>query len=241
MIKNRVRSLLTTGALTLTAVLAAQTAATSETASAVASGPLSPAAPTALSAPSTSLVPRPAPAGDDGWCPVVHDPLFAAADRSVDVERITPEPSYRRTCGELFRSDGRAPAVVFQEGFQPKAAQDGQYDLAAYVLKNQPSPFVSTTYDHDLYKQWKPGFNYYVDAPGGIDVNATIGDTHKWADQHEVAFPGGLARRFIVGACPVDKATKDEDLAGCVRNPYYVPWRGIPAPRPFAPVLLPAG
>ncbi|SFE50015.1 hypothetical protein SAMN05216251_103317 [Actinacidiphila alni] len=227
MIKNRVRSLFATGALTLTAVIAAQTAATPQTASAT------PAVPGATG--SASFTPA------AGWCPVVHDPLFAAADRSVDIDRVTPEPSYRHTCEELYRSDGRAPGVVFEEGFQPKAAQTGQYDLAAYVLKNQPSPFVSTTYDHDLYKQWKPGFNYYVDAPGGIDVNATIGDTHKWADQHEVAFPGGLDRRFIVGACPVDKATKDEDLSGCVRNPYYVPWRGIPAALPAAPVLLPAG
>lgn len=223
MIKNRVRSLLAAGALTLTAVLAAQTAATPESASAEGGSPR----------------PLVAPAAAGGFCPVVHDPLFAAADRGVDVERITPEPSYRHSCEELFRSDGRAPGLVFEEGFQPKAPRDGQYDLAAYVLKNQPSPFVSTSYDHDLYKQWRPGFNYYVDAPGGIDVNATIGDTHKWADQHEVAFPGGVDRRFIVGACPVDKATKTEDLAGCVRNPHYLPWRGIPAQQPAAPVLPP--
>jgi hypothetical protein len=229
MIKNRVRSLLATGALTLTAVLAAQTAATPETASATG---------TAGGSAPRPLVP---PAASDGWCPVVHDPLFAAADRSVEIDRVTPEPSYRHSCEELYRSDGRAPDLVFKEGFQPKAPRDGQYDLAAYVLKNQPSPFVSTSYDHDLYKQWRPGYNYYVDAPGGIDVNATIGDTHKWADQHEVAFPGGVDRRFIVGACPVDKATKTEDLSGCVRNPNYLPWRGIPAQRPTAPMLTPVG
>jgi hypothetical protein len=237
MIKNRVRSLLAAGALTLTAVLAAQTAATPEPASAAPR-----AASQGLPAPLVPAPLAPAAATDaGGWCPVVHDPLFAAADHDVDIDRITPRPSYRRGCEELYRSDGRAPAVVFDEGFRPKAAHDGQYDLAAYVLKNQPSPFVSTSYDHDLYKQWKPGFNYYVDAPGGIDVNATIGDTHKWADQHEVAFPGGLDRRFIVGACPVDKATKDEDLSGCVRNPYYLPWRAIPARQPVAPVLMPLG
>ena len=78
------------------------------------------------------------------------------------------------------------------------------YDIEKYVLVNQPSPYVSTTYDHDLYKTWyKSGYNYYIDAPGGVDVNKTIGDTHKWADQVEVAFPGGIARQYIIGVCPV--------------------------------------
>lgn len=221
MIMNRVRSLAAAGALTLTAVLATQTSSGAAT-----------AAPT--------RAPE-APAAAADFCPVVHDPLFAAADRSVDVHRIVPDPpTYRSTCGELYRADGRAPAVVFHDGFQPKAPQDGQYDLAAYVEVNQPSPFVSTSYDHDLYKQWKSAYNYYIDAPGGIDVNATIGDTHKWAAQHEVAFAGGIDRRFVVGACPVDKATKSEVLSGCVRNPFYTPWRLIPAPEPQGPELLPA-
>lgn len=221
MIMNRVRSLAAAGALTLTAVLATQTSSGAAT-----------AAPTRASE---------APAAAADFCPVVHDPLFAAADRSVDVHRIVPDPpTYRRTCGELYRADGRAPAVVFHEGFQPKAPQDGQYDLAAYVEVNQPSPYVSTSYDHDLYKQWKSAYNYYIDAPGGIDVNATIGDTHKWAGQHEVAFAGGIDRRFVVGACPVDKATKSEVLSGCVRNPFYTPWRLVPAPEPQGPELLPA-
>jgi hypothetical protein len=158
-------------------------------------------------------------------CPVVGDRLYAAADRSVDVARITPEPSYRTNCKQLYRADGRGPEVIFEQGFHPKAPQDGQYDIEKYVLVNQPSPFVSTTYDHDLYKQWKSAWNYYVDAPGGIDVNETIGDTHKWAAQVEVAFPGGIARDFIVGACPVDKETKREIMSECQDNPNYLPWR----------------
>lgn len=159
-------------------------------------------------------------------CPRVHDHLFAAADRRVDVARITPSPSWRINCKQLYRADGRPPSVVFEEGFQPRATVDGQYDLEQYVLVNQPSPYVSTTYDHDLYKTWwKSGWNYYIDAPGGVDVNQTIGDTHKWASQVEVAFPGGIARSFIVAVCPVDKATKTEIMNECQDNPHYEPWR----------------
>ncbi|ONK11067.1 ADP-ribosyltransferase [Streptomyces sp. MP131-18] len=158
-------------------------------------------------------------------CPSVQDPLYAAATRDVDVDRISPAPAHRTDCRQLYRAENRSPAVIFEEGFRPKDV-NGQYDLEAYVLKNQPSPFVSTTYDHDLYKEWgRAKYNYYVDAPGGIDVNATIGDQHRWADQVEVAFPGGIDRSFIVGACPVDRTTDTEIMAECVDNPHYEPWR----------------
>ncbi|WP_317852573.1 ADP-ribosyltransferase [Streptomyces venezuelae] len=167
-----------------------------------------------------------APAAPANSCPRVTDHLFPAADPRVDLTRITPSPSWRINCKQLYRADSRPPAVVFEEGFHPRDTVNGQYDLEQYVLVNQPSPYVSTTYDHDLYKTWwKSGWNYYIDAPGGVDVNQTIGDTHKWASQVEVAFPGGIARSFIVGVCPVDKTTKTEIMEKCQDNPHYQPWR----------------
>ncbi|MEV0641157.1 ADP-ribosyltransferase [Streptomyces sp. NPDC050619] len=179
---------------------------------------------TAATVPETALTTAPTKAAAPA-CPLFDDPVKAAADRRVDVERITPEPVWRTTCGTLYRSDGRGPDIVFEEGFQPKNVIDGQYDIEKYVLVNQPSPYVSTSYDHDLYKTWwKSGYNYYIDAPGGVDVNKTIGDTHKWADQVEVAFPGGIARQYIIGVCPVDKKTKTEIMSDCESNPYYAPW-----------------
>ncbi|MGW4027799.1 ADP-ribosyltransferase [Streptomyces sp. NPDC004838] len=177
----------------------------------------------AAAAPSTRTAAlKAAPANS---CPKVDDRLFAAADRRVDIDRITPEPSWRADCLQLYRTDGRGPEIVFEQGFHPKAPLDGQYDIEKYVLVNQPSPYVSTTYNHDLYKSWRNGWNYYIDAPGGVDVNKTIGDTHKYADQVEVAFPGGVAREFIVGVCPVDKAAKVEIMNECQDNPHYKPWR----------------
>ncbi|MCW8379337.1 ADP-ribosyltransferase [Streptomyces justiciae] len=179
---------------------------------------------TAATAPAKATAPTKAPTTPD--CKVqFDDPIKAAADRSVDVSRITPEPVWRKSCGTLYRSDGRGPEIVFAEGFKPKDVVNGQYDIEKYVLVNQPSPYVSTTYDHDLYKTWwKSGYNYYIDAPGGVDVNKTIGDTHKWADQVEVAFPGGIARKYIIGVCPVNKTTKVEIMSGCQSNPHYEAW-----------------
>ncbi|CAL9448928.1 ADP-ribosyltransferase [Streptomyces sp. ICN988] len=202
MITTRLRRRTAAAVLSLAAVLAT-TAAT---------------APTAAPAPSAAVQAAPA-------CPQFDDKTKAAADRGVDVDRITPEPVWRTTCGTLYRSDSRGPQVVFEEGFHAKDVENGQYDVEKYVLVNQPSPFVSTTYDHDLYKTWyKSGYNYYIDAPGGIDVNKTIGDTHKWADQVEVAFPGGIQRKYIIGVCPVDRQTKTEIMSECESNPHYQPW-----------------
>ncbi|MCX4830070.1 hypothetical protein OG746_15155 [Streptomyces sp. NBC_01016] len=168
-------------------------------------------------------------------CPVVPDRLYAAIDR-VPLERISPDPEYRNDCQTLYRADGRAPAVIFKEGFEAKDVTTGQYDLEQYVLKNQPSPFVSTTRDHDLFKKWTKwmrggAYNYYIDAPNGIDVNETIGDTHKYADQVEVAFPGGVASRFVIGACPINKETNTESMSDCVSNPGFRPVTAATAAR----------
>ncbi|MFI7006375.1 ADP-ribosyltransferase [Streptomyces sp. NPDC050145] len=190
---------------------------------AAASSSAAPTATAAATLPRATVLAAAAPA-----CPVVEDKLYAAVVRPVPLEKITPEPVFRKDCKTLYRADGRAPDSIFKEGFRPRDTVNGQYDLEKYVLANQPSPFVSTTYDHDLYKTWakwlKPGaYNYYIDAPNGIDVNRTIGDTHKYADQVEVAFPGGVASRFIIGACPIDKQTRTEIMSGCESNPAYQP------------------
>lgn len=205
MIATRLRRRFVAAVLSLGAVLAT-TAATTPT------------------APSPTTTGSAAPAKAAPACPRFDDKIKAAADRRVDIDRITPAPAWRTTCGTLWRNDNRAPETIFEEGFLPRDVVNGQYDIEKYVLVNQPSPYVSTTYDHDLYKTWKSRYNYYIDAPGGIDVNKTIGDTHKWADQVEVAFPGGIARQYVIGACPVDKPTRTELLDDCVSNPYYRPW-----------------
>ncbi|MGW6911284.1 ADP-ribosyltransferase [Streptomyces sp. NPDC054940] len=223
MITTRLRRRAAAAVLSLSAVLATTAATAPETTrTSAADLPATVAATVAKAAPALAPAAAPAPAA----CPVQYDDkVKAAVDRRVDVDRISPDPAWRTTCGTLYRADGRGPEIVFQEGFKPKDVVNGQYDLEQYVLVNQPSPYVSTTYDHDLYKKWwKSGWNYYIDAPGGIDVNQTIGDTHKWADQVEVAFPGGVDRKYIVGVCPVNKTTKVEIMSGCQSNPHFEAW-----------------
>ncbi|WP_033345679.1 ADP-ribosyltransferase [Catenuloplanes japonicus] len=157
-------------------------------------------------------------------CPIVKDKKKAATDRTVVLSRITPKPAWRVSCGTLYRSDNRGPDIIFPHGFSARDVKGGTYDVEDYVLLNQPSPYVSTSYDHDLYKNWASGFHYYIDAPGGLDVNKTIGDQHIYANEVEVAFPGGIKTEYIIGVCPVDKATKTEIMSDCESNPAYKPW-----------------
>lgn len=166
------------------------------------------------------------PPKDFDAIPAGPDPLYAAVDDEVAVDRLTPDPHYRTDCRPVHRADRRAPEVIFAQGFAAKDVHNGQYDIRSYVLKNQPSPFVSTSYRDDLYKEWKSPYYYFLDAPGGIDVNATIGDDHQYAEQEEVAFPGGIMSRFIEKGCPVDRQTLKLVKDKCVENPNFEPWRG---------------
>lgn len=165
------------------------------------------------------------------WCPVVPDRLYAAADTGVDLDRIRPdEPTWRTNCKALFRGDDRPPETVFKDGLRPEDVSDGEYDLQAYARREQPSPFVATTYDREALGQQTVAYHYYVDAPGGIELDETLGTRELRSTRTGVVFPGGIARQFVVKACPVDKTTKAELTARCVANPAYSPWRGWPAP-----------
>jgi hypothetical protein len=54
-------------------------------------------------------------------------------------------------------------------------------------------------------------------------VNATIGTTHEFASQREVAFPGGIAPQFILGA---NHISDDRTIIGpFIPNPNYRDWR----------------
>ena len=144
--------------------------------------------------------------------------LVAAVDHSVDVFAITPEPVWRTTDEPLYRADDRSPEVIFEAGFVPR--NPGNVDLALFVLTGQPSAFVSTTHDADLILESPSEYQYEIDAPGGIDVNATIGP-HPFDDEQEIAFPGGIEACSVEGARPYDPGTGQ--LGPVVSNPEYDP------------------
>ncbi|GAB3286771.1 hypothetical protein GCM10027563_21060 [Parasphingorhabdus pacifica] len=58
---------------------------------------------------------------------------------------------------------------------------------------------MSWSRDQDVWLQFADRqYMYVTDAPGGIDVNASV-DNHGYARQEEIAAPGGTAAERIVG------------------------------------------
>ncbi len=159
----------------------------------------------------------------------VNDHLDDVVRRVRDQDTFTDKPELtgavttrvERTSIELlYRSDSRPPDVVFSEGFQVRDAANN--DLDHFVRTNAPSNFVSTTRDESLYQRWGSPYRYTVDAPGGIDVDASMPDgpfgPGTAAPESEIAFQGGISAESIVGAHPVQPGV---GLGEWIANPNY--------------------
>ncbi|MCT9089268.1 WXG100 family type VII secretion target [Streptomyces sp. ASQP_92] len=161
------------------------------------------------------------------------DRLAAAADRSVDVSTIPGNAVWRTSDEPLWRFDARSPDAIFEEGFQPW--EPSNTHLRDYVEKNTPSAYVGTTRNPDL--GWAPKFRYEIDAPGGIDVNASMPD-NIFASESEIAFPGGVRAENIKG---VWERTPDGGWGNFTPNPNYRPPAAPPEPRVRPSGMLPPG
>lgn len=144
------------------------------------------------------------------------DRLAVATHRDIDLEKLGMPVVWRTDNLPLHRSDNRDPAIVFDSGFEPR--DPARVDLAEYVEESEHSAHVSTSYREDIGGEFGGKFTYQIDAPGGIDVNASMGD-HPLSYEEEVAFPGGVRTEFIVGARPYDYAT--DELGDFIPNPNY--------------------
>lgn len=160
--------------------------------------------------------------GGPGGRDYPDDPLFAAANRNVDMDRITPPGHVRRTDERpIVRSDPRHPDEVFEDGFQPLDV-NGDYDLDRHVYPNEPSPFVSTSYGDEVTEGFDGQYRYDIDAPGGIDMRRSPGVSANEGES-EIAFPGGIDRRFIQGAQAYDD--DGVPVGDYLHNPHYRDWR----------------
>ncbi|WP_204292496.1 scabin-related ADP-ribosyltransferase [Micromonospora gifhornensis] len=168
------------------------------------------------------------------------------------------QPQYRTDQNPVFRWDTRGPMPfanptgssefpptqpgIFNTGFQPQDVSNT--DLASFVDGNRGA-FVSTSRLENLNFLGGPSgphgpyiFRFEIHAPGGVDVNASLGDRidplHR--NQLEVAFPGGIrtenirgARRVTDGGAPFMPVT----LGPFLPNPNFNP--GAPNPHFPAP------
>lgn len=149
------------------------------------------------------------------------DPLEVAVDREVDVDAITPQPvEWRDSNEDLYRSDPGDPDVIFEQGFFPYDVTNT--DLQEHAEdRNAETAFVATTRNEYLYGDWdKPSYRYTLELPGGIEVNATLGNSSPYPHEDEIAFPGGIQPQYIKGANEVDEAG---NLGPWVPNPNFDP------------------
>lgn len=129
---------------------------------------------------------------------------------------------WRQETGALYRSDNRG-TDAFADGFPPRDISG--LDVRDHVDYNPPNTaFVSTTTNSDYWQTWGSDCDYFyaIDAPGGIDVNATLGQ-HQNVHEAEIAMPGGVRPERITGLWPVehDPLTGAPSLGDFVPNPHY--------------------
>lgn len=150
--------------------------------------------------------------------PPEPDRLAVATDRDVDLNRLGVDAVWREGREPLYRSDNRDPTEIFANGFDARDLSNT--DLRHYVQEDDPSAFVSTSYREDIGDDFGGKYTYEIEAPGGIDVNKTLGD-HPLAYEKEVAFPGGVRGEYVKSASPYDYGTGE--LGEPIPNPHYIP------------------
>ncbi|KAI0676608.1 hypothetical protein C8Q78DRAFT_1065378 [Trametes maxima] len=181
--------------------------------------------------------------------------------RQVD-DATTRRTNAPAAAERLIRWDLRGPQEVFWTGFPPLVyPSDGQYppeafNLRDYVANNDPSIFVGTARfyrnDRGVLTRWqrrvtvstRHRFEYDIYAYGGIDVNHVLGD-HTYANQHEIAFPGGIRPELIHSAREymdntIIRVWMNTHFDNTVNAPNTPPLAMLPAPRrppPGVPVV----
>jgi hypothetical protein len=167
----------------------------------------------------------------------------------VDPAAVREDWYWRHDGNTLWRGDTRDPdtrnpAPIFEAGFTPKGTD--LTPLAQWIVTGGSgnTAHVSTSCDRWVAQSFatggtgNTGWVYAIQAPGGIDVNATarktgIESTFLW--NKEIDFPGGIQGRFIQGACQYHWAGRTEtgvniyQNLGCRTNPHFRPTPGVRA------------
>jgi RHS repeat-associated protein len=130
--------------------------------------------------------------------------------RKVGVDAGEPKtPSAKQKNRYLYRGDSREDWEIFEAGFEPLG---DSMDLYLHALDNRspPSFFVSTsTSEKEAIKfatgyGFDNGFVYVIKNIRGIDVNKRLGMISPHRREVEIAFPGGIDSRDILGVTPVN-------------------------------------
>ncbi|TPV42164.1 hypothetical protein FJW01_10305 [Pantoea deleyi] len=102
------------------------------------------------------------------------------------------------------------PNVIFREGFKPLGDSS---DLLLHARDNRspPSNFISTSSDVEVAQNFaardeQKGFVYAIrPQKNAIDVNKTLGKNTPFPDELEMAVPGTISNKDILGVTPVNE------------------------------------
>lgn len=122
----------------------------------------------------------------------------------------------------LVRYDLRHPNEIFENGFVVRSYLElhrynwNIFTYALGIFNPAETPFVSTALTRlradNLWEGWMPSpgsyrmmdrdrlYVYEIFAPGGIDLNQSLGYASPFPEQNEVTFVGGIRREFIRSA-----------------------------------------
>ncbi|NUQ97860.1 MAG: lonely Cys domain-containing protein [Streptomyces sp.] len=137
----------------------------------------------------------------------------------------------------FFVADGGSPSEVLTEGLKP-GGQD--LDIHAYAMAGQAARadygFVGAVGSIEAAaRRLSSGYVWEIDAPGGIDVKATLerwGQAYEDTGEGEVLFAGGVKSLFIKRGWKIVAEGEVESLE--IRNPHHA--AGPSRQQPVEPV-----
>ncbi|WP_218189778.1 enterotoxin A family protein, partial [Pseudomonas sp. KK4] len=142
-----------------------------------------------------------------GGCKTSAGERVPTAKAAVNHEEVTapkPKPKNRY----LYRGDTREPWEIFEKGFEPLGDSFDIY-LHARDNRNPPSFFVSTSTSKTEAIKFATGHGfddglvYVIKNIRGIDVNKKLGVLSPHKNEVEIAMPGGIESKDILGVTPV--------------------------------------
>ncbi|MFF3561805.1 lonely Cys domain-containing protein [Streptomyces sp. NPDC002574] len=172
---------------------------------------------------------------------IVQGPMPNAAIPTDAADIIPPPIPYRGR--QVFVADTGRPETVLTEGLVPGGTG---LDLVAYAQLGGGAGhgFVSAgTSPESAAERLSEGYVWEVDAPGGIDITATLGAYGIFEETtggDEVLFAGGVASRFVKGGWAIVPGGEANTLGEWIPNPDYRPYDDSPAVTAPAPASTPA-
>ncbi|MFI6785125.1 toxin glutamine deamidase domain-containing protein [Micromonospora sp. NPDC050276] len=153
------------------------------------------------------------------------DPFAVALRRDINLDalRITEHSDgrdvmmWRTDRHPLYRVDLRKPEEIVSGGGFAPWNNKLPADLFLYTLFYNQYALVATSRSARFAADFRDGYVYEIDAPGGIDLNATQ-RRYVITNQQEVVFPGGIRSEFIVRA---NQVGADGKLVEVWTNPRY--------------------